>query len=166
MAAAYVSTAANKRAFFRQLKRVNNYRQNVKNDPGGIFGFSTGAQTVATTNIDDADDAMFFIQFPNNTYLLNLQYTWTDVDSATAFVWDAVTSTTGASGGTEVVLINDSTTGQAAGSDELDANAGHVLRDVSNLYLGFRVVTAAGTPVAGTVTIKGTVLIGDLVTGF
>lgn len=166
MAAAYDATAANKKAFFRNLKRVNAYDKNVKYDPTGVFAFNTGAKTVATTNIDDAGDAVFFVQFPSNTYLIDLQYTFTDVDDATAFVWDAVTSTTGASGGTEVVLINNSTAGQAAGSDELDRNAGHFLRDVSNLYLGFKVDTASGTPAAGTLTIKGLVYIGDIVTGF
>jgi len=148
-----------------KLKRVNAYDKNVKYDPTGVFAFNTGAKAVATTNIDDIGDAMFFVQFPANTYLLDLQYTWSDVDSASLFQWDGVTSTTGASGGTEVTLISNSTVGRTAGSDELDADQGHFMRDVSNLYLGFK-VDAAATAVAGTLTIKGLVYIGDVVTGF
>lgn len=168
MAAAYsIGSTANKRSTWRLIKHATNYTNNVPFDPQGFFAFDTGAQALAATNVDDADDAKFTFQFPDNCYIYDLQATVTDLDgdAAPALVFDVITSTTGASGGTEVVLINDSDAGQAGGSDELDRNSGHMFRDVSGLYLGIRVVTPAATPAAGTIRFKGIIHVGSLITG-
>lgn len=169
MAAAYsIGSTANKKSSFRRLKKENTYRKNIPLLPQGFFAFDTGAQTVATTNVDDAGDALFTFQFPADCYLYDLQVTVTDLDSdgSAALVFDVITSTTGASGGTEVVLINDTTIGQAGGSDELDRNGGLMLSDVSEKYLGIKVATASATAAAGTIRFKGIIHIGSPITGF
>jgi hypothetical protein len=167
MAAGYqIATTANKRTTWRQIMKDTRYSANVPLDPVGLYAFNTGAQTVAITNTETIADALFTFQFPNNCYLYDLQVTFSALDAGSTLVVDVITSTTGASGGTEVVLINDSTAGQAGGSDELDRNTGHMLRDVSGLYLGFKVGAAATTVAAGTVTFKGIIHIGSPVTGF
>ena len=166
MAAAYsIGSTANKGATWRRLMQETRYANNVPLDPKGLFAFDTGAQTVAATNTDDVGDALFTFQFPNDCYLYDLQVTVTDMDAGTDLVLDVITSDTGASGGTEVVLINDTTIGQAGGSDELDRNLGYMLKDVSGLYLGIK-TGVAGSGVAGTVRFKGIVHIGSPVTGF
>ena len=126
--------------------------------PRGVFAFSTGAVDIATTNVDDAADQVFFLTFPGKAYLMDLQVTAEDLDDGTDLVFDVIVEN---SAGTEVVLINDTTIGQAGGSDRLDAD-GHLLRDVSNQMLGIKIVTAAGTPAAGAITLKGVVWLGDL----
>lgn len=169
MAAGYqLLSVANKRAVWRRFMQDARRKNAVPLDPQGFYAFNTGAQTVEATNVETAADALFVFQFPNDCYLYDLQVTITDIDTdgSPAAVFDVLTSTTGASGGTEVVLINDSTIGQAGGSDELDRNSGHMFRDVSGLYLGIKMATGAATAAAGTITFKGIVHIGAPITGF
>lgn len=156
------SSIANAESFYRKAKRITAVQKNPNLRPVGVYAFDSGADTVATTNTETADDELFTLKFPDETYLISLQATATDLDSnvAPALVFDVIVED---SAGTEVVLINDTTIGQAGGSDELDANSGHILRDVSNHYLGFKVGTGAATAAAGTIRYKGLVWIGPLV---
>lgn len=166
-AGAQILTSANKRSTFRRLKQATNYRNNISFDPVGLYAFDTGAQTVAATNTETANDLLFTFQFPNDCYLYDLQVTVTDLDSGANLVFDVITSDTGASGGTEVVLINDTSIGQTGGSDELDRNNGLMLSDVSGLYLGIKVGTgAAAGAQAGTIRFKGLLHMGAPLTGF
>jgi len=156
------SSIANSDSFFRKAKRITAVHKNPNLRPVGLFAFDSGADTVAATNTETAGDELFTIKFPDETYLLSLQVTASVLDSngIPALVFDTIVED---SAGSETVLINDSTIGQAGGSDELDANAGHILRDVSNQYLGFKVATGAATAAAGTIRYKGLVWMGPLV---
>ena len=159
-AATTFGNAATSSLFWRQMKRALNYRNNVRLDPlgGGLFAFDTGAVTISTDKVDDIGDEHYVLRFPDQTYLVALQVTSTEMDTGVdALVMDFQTQT---SGGTEAKLITGSTIGQGGGSDELDANLGSSLLDVSNLYLGHEVTTDAATPAAGTLRYKGLVWMG------
>ena len=89
--------------------------------------------------------------FPNYSSLLSgtgdLQVAVSDIDSATALVWDL-----GIGDSDEVIdttIISGSTVGRSAGVDENDAAAAPI--DVSEKSLIFEITTGAGTGVAGTV---------------
>lgn len=156
-------TTANKKAFWRKIKQATNYSYNVPLDPGGLFAFDSGSQTVAATNTETQDDELFVLQFPDGAYLVDLQVEFSDLDTGANLIVDTIVET---SGGTETVLITG-TNPQSAVKDELDANAGHLLRDVGGQYLGFKVTTgAAGGAQAGTVRYKGLIWIGTPLTGF
>ena len=159
-----ILSSANKKSFWRKIMQQTRYGYSVPLDPGGLYAFDTGAATVAATNTETADDELFVLQFPDGAYLVNLQVTLTDLDShgTPTLVLDHIVEN---AAGTEVVLISGSTVGQAAGSDELDANGGHLLRDVGGMYLGFKVSTGAATAAAGTVRYKGLIWIGSPITG-
>jgi len=127
----------------------------------GSFSFTTGARTVAATNTETEADELFVLTFPEKCYLEHLLVTITDVDTnaTPTLVFDVIVEN---SAGTEVVLINDATIGQAGGTDELDANL--FLTDVSEKKLGIKVVTGSATAAAGTITFKGRVWLGNLPT--
>lgn len=153
-------STANAESFDRVSRRVTAIQKNPNLKPQGVYAFDSGALTVATTAIDETNDEHFGLKFPGDTYLIDLQATATDMDTGNAVVLDVIVED---DAGTEVVLINASTIGQGAGSDELDADGGHLLRDISNHFLGFKVETLATTPVAGTIRYKGLVWRGNLV---
>ena len=166
MAAATVTTAnANKAMFFRNVKRKENGRAAEARDPeqGRFYAFNTGAISIATTQIDDVGDVTRLLQFPDNSLLVDIQITATDMDTngAPALVADVTSETTAA---VHTVLISGSTIGQAAGSDDLDRGSGHLLRSVGGTYLSYKVTTASATPAAGTLTAKGIIYIGSPVT--
>lgn len=130
--------------------------------PHGEYVFTSGSLTVPTTAIDDNNDRLVLFQFPDNMgsiYILSLTITISDVDSGTAHVFNLETFD-----GTNSVdtYISGSTKGQAGGTDEMDADTGFRYHsDVKGKYLAMKSTTAAGTPVAGTVTVRGHVWVGD-----
>lgn len=160
MAAATVNKApVNDHTFKNLAKAKTRFRKAPNETPDGVYAFDTGAVTVATTEIDDVDDEVFYLTFPGKCYLLDLWVDWSDVDThaTPTLEVDHIVET---SGGTETILIATSTAPQSGAVDELDA--GLRFTDVSNRKLGHRVVTSAATAAAGTVRYKGLVYIGDL----
>lgn len=159
-AASTIKSTVNSRLFAKHAEKTQRGKNATPNRPIGWGYFDTGNVSVATTNADDVGDEVFVLYFPANTVLLNLFYTTTDRDSATALVEDVIVETGLTAGGTETVLINDTTIGQTGSSVGLDALLKYT--DVSNKKLGIRVVTAAGTPVAGTIRFRGEILQGAI----
>lgn len=108
--------------------------------------------SVKTTNIDDAADEVLIAYFPGETYLLALAITATDMDTdaTPALVFDINRDDLT----TETTLINNTTIGQGGGSDDLDADGGHMGRWLTDSYLSMKTVTAADTPAAGTLTVN------------
>lgn len=143
--------------FAKHAEKVQRSRESTPMRPNGHFYFDTGNVSVATTNADDIGDEVFVLRFPPNCILLDLRYSTSDRDSATALVEDIIAETGATAGGTETVLINDTTAGQTGVGANLDAALKYT--DVSEMKLGLRVATAAGTPVAGTVRFRGEVLL-------
>jgi len=127
----------------------------------GLFAFTTTAE-VPTTSLDTQNDEYFFFTFPaqTNCYLVALEVTTDDLDAhaTPALVFDVNIEN---AAGTEVTLINNTTIGQGGGSDLLDADGGHILRDVTGQKLGIKIVTIAATAAEGTVTLKGLFWAGD-----
>ncbi len=152
-------TSATDLGFGKRAAKVNNSRYVAPLRPGGIYTFDTGALTVATTNIDDVNDELRLLRFPDRCFLLALQVTATDMDTngAPTLSFDVQIDNNTA----EVDLIANSTIGRTGGSDELDINAGHILRDVSLNWLQIKVDAAAATGAAGTIRAKGVVLINQ-----
>lgn len=146
--------------FLKHAEKVQRARQTAPMRANGHFYFDTGNVSVATTNADDVGDEVFVLRFPPNCILLDLRYSTSDRDSATALVEDVIAETGAAAGGTETVLINDTTAGQTGVGANLDAALKYT--DVSEMKLGIRVATAAGTPVAGTIRFRGEVLLHSI----
>lgn len=145
--------------FQTKANRVQNAKTNAPYRPNGFYAFDTGtAISVPTTSSDGAADEYFVITFPANCRLIELLYTSAvrDTGATPALVEDVIVEN---SAGTEVVLINDTTVGQAGGSDDLDANLRYL--DVSGMKLGVKVVTGGATPAAGNIRFRGTVLLGE-----
>jgi hypothetical protein len=117
--------------------------------PSGLKLFK-GAVSLATTQIDDVADETYFFRFPKVAFLSRVQVQLTDCDTnaTPTLVVDINTD----DGTTEVTLINNTTIGQAGGFDELDLGIDTLGKDVSDLYLSMKVVTAAATAAAGTLT--------------
>lgn len=156
MASTVTSSHANSAAFWRLIKKEVNRRHASPLAPRGIFPFVV-SETVATTSIDDVNDEVRLVKFPDRCYLIALQVTATDMDTnATPTLrFDVQVD----DDSTEVDLIANSTVGQGGGSDELDEDAGHLLREVSNKYLQIKVDAVSATPASGTLTFKGLVYI-------
>jgi hypothetical protein len=134
--------------------------------PGLAWGVKTYKQVIALVAGDlDASDETPVFAFPDNTYLLRLDVKSTDLDTdgTPAVLLDFITED---SAGTEVVLINDSTIGQAGGNDELDTNLDPSARDVSNKSIKLKVATAPDAAQAGTLTAYATVVFGGVITSF
>jgi hypothetical protein len=156
-AATSTATSANKASLWRKLQRVTAARATKNLRPTGLYLIEASA-AVATTNVDDANDELRIVEFPDGqVYLLDLKVELTDCDTngAPALVVDFITD----DGSTEAVLINDSTIGQAGGTDDLDANVDMDNLEVGGKFLAMKVVTAAATAAAGTVTVRALVYI-------
>jgi len=130
--------------------------------PRQVYGLNVFDVTteLATTQLDDANDDTNLLQFPQNSRLWDV---WVDLDDldtggTPALVWDLVVEATDGTG--TVVLINDSTVGQTAGTDTLDTRQTSLLIDVSLKYLQFRIVTKAATAAAGTLRVRGAFFTG------
>jgi len=159
------SNFVNNKIFLTKAKRVRNQSAGSPHRPNGLFFFDTGAITIATTQMDDAGDQVFALTFPGQCRLIALQVKSSDRDThATPTLVEDIIAENAA--GTEIVLINDTTIGQGGLSDELDLGLNLFGVDVSAMKLGSRVVTAAATVAAGTLTYKGLVLIGALAGDF
>ena len=155
----------NNKSFARKLSHVANSQSAAPARPQGVYYFDSGEVTAVAAQAGDAGDQLFAFTFPANCRLLALQYKTTDRDTngAPALVEDIIAET---SGGTETVLINDTTVGQGGTSDELDLGLNLFGVDVSGMKLGLRVVTGAATAAAGTVRFKGLIVIGAAEYGF
>lgn len=153
MAAATALSASAKYLFKQIFMRAQRQRKgDYKLRGSHLLHITAGA--IPTTSLDDADDIWVIADFSDTPELYlsgRGQVTITDVDGATALVWDLVLLD--AAGATDKVLINDSTVGRAAGFDELDENVGLVGYNAGGKRLALKIVTAAGTPAAGTVTV-------------
>lgn len=161
------STATSSKAtlynFREYLLRNTRDRKRPGDLPRGVYAFTFEAE-VPTTSTDEQDDEYRLGYFPENynIYLVDLQVTTDDLD--THATPTAVFDVNIDDGSTEVTLINNSTVMQGGGSDRLDTDGGHLLRSVSGNWLGIKMVTAAATPAAGTVTLKGLVYVGTPIT--
>lgn len=145
-------------SFQRKANKVQNAKANAPYRPIGVVPFDTGNLSVPSTSSNDVGDEYFAITFPANCRLLMLRYTSADRDTnATPLLKDDVIVENSA--GTEIVLISDSTIGQAGGEDELDANLSFT--DVSSMKLGIKIDTAAGTAATGNIRFRGLVLLGE-----
>lgn len=109
--------------------------------------------SLATTNIDNADDGVVFYQFPSAAYLWDLSVYATDMDTnaTPTLVFDVGIGDS--DGAVDTVLINDTTIGQGAGRDDLDATVQKWV-NCSSKYLMIDIVTAAATAAAGTLTVS------------
>lgn len=159
-ASTVIAATANDQTFYRGAKVINNGMFAAPLRPLGIYPFDTGAVTVATTSLDDIGDEVFVVKFPDNCYLGDFQITVTDMDSnaTPTLVFSVITEN---SAGTEVVYTATTTIGQGGGTDEPDLGVQVLGKEVSNLYLGIKVTTAAATAAQGTVRIKGLVWLGQ-----
>lgn len=108
----------------------------------------SGRYTLATTSLDETDDKVILDKFPARGRVMDGFVIVDDLDSATSLIWDLSTATA-LDGTVGTVLISNSTAGQAAGSDELDAGARGTAIDGD--YLMWHTNTASGTPVSGEV---------------
>lgn len=108
----------------------------------------SGRYTLATTNLDDTDDKVILDKLPARARIMDGFVIVDDLDSSTGLVWDLSTATA-VDGTVGTVLISNSTVGQAAGSDELDAAARGTAADGD--FLMWHTNTAATTPVSGEV---------------
>lgn len=113
-----------------------------------IFGDS---YTIATTSLDDAGDIRRLYLFPAGAYLTDLRVTVTDSDThaTPTLVFDVVS--TDSSDVVSDVFINDTDIGQGGGTARV-ANTG-IGQYIGGKYLAFKVVTAAATPAAMTLTL-------------
>lgn len=165
MSAATVTAAtANADSIFRQIKTIQNKKTVKPLAPQGLYYIDTGAVAFATTQIDDINDETYVLQFPQGCYLVgsSLEVTYSDMDThvTPTLAFDVKTD----DGSTEVTLISNSTGAQTGTYDQADADLGFQLKDVSGLYLNFKVKTAASTAAAGTVRVRCLVFLGDKVT--
>lgn len=160
-AATRTASTANAQSLVAQLQREKREDTGFQWLPEGFYVFER-VVSLLTTNLDDANDEVYLALMPLNTYLVHLQVTMTDVDThaTPTLVFDINTD----DGSTEVTLIDGSTIGQGGGSDELDANGGHYLRDISGKYIALKVATGTATGAAGTITLKMMVWRGTLPT--
>ena len=114
---------------------------------------------IPTSAMDNAADAVLLYRFPDESdvYLLrtsvDAMYLNVDtLDSGTNLKYD-IGIATAADGVADTVLINDATVGQTtSGTDKLDA-VGAPLK-VDGNYLVMDMVTAAATPVSGTLRLR------------
>jgi len=163
MAASIVTgVSANSSVFTRQLEAAQ--RKRVTSHPMRPVGFYPFESTtaIATTSLDDVNDEVYLVKFPENCYLLgsSLVVTATDMDTnATPTLVFDINIDTGLS---ESTMVNNSTIGQAGGTDYSEATGiPEGLIDVGGDYLGMKVVTAAATGAAGTITVQGIVYVGS-----
>lgn len=116
--------------------------------------------TLATTEIDNADDRVRLLWFPAGIFLLNAQV-WVEDDLDTnvspALVWDLITETAAGVADTRKV-ISAATAGQSAG-EGADMDAGGAIH-VGERYLVFDPTTAAATAAAGDILLTVTVARG------
>jgi hypothetical protein len=164
MAASVVtSTKANQKSLYRALQRKSTAAHVSPLRPAGV-ALIPGSESIATTSLDDVGDEVTLLEFPRNTRLLGLQVQMTDCDTdgAPALVVDFNAED---ASGTETTLIDNTDVGQGGGYDELDVDVGAFGLDVSDQTLRMKVVTAAATPAAGTVSYTALVIL-DAVTSW
>lgn len=125
---------------------------------GIIFGFGDSI-AVATTDIDSNTDILRLCKFPAGAYIWDFRGDPSDLDGATALVYDIVT--TDDSDVVKDTLVSASTAGQAGTAfDRL--TAAQVGGFVGDRWLAIKVTTASGTPVAGTYKFVVSISIGLL----
>lgn len=146
---ATTAATANKKATYRALQKRKTKDHNERLAPNGLFYIEKDCPVLAA-DLDLQDDETYLIQFPDVCYLMAGSVTVTDMDSGVAaLVFDINVD----DGSTEQTVINDSTIGQGGGSAAF-SNTKVPGMDVGGQYLALKVVTAAGTAAAGTVTVR------------
>lgn len=144
------------KVFLSKLSQVERAMVDNPTKPLGLFEFDSGSITSASTQ-HQQDDIIYAFTFPDNCRLVDLVYISGDKDSdgSPAIVEDVVLTDTA---GSHVVIINDTTVGQAGGTALIDTAKKFV--DCSNQKLGVKIVTSAATSQASTIRFKGIVSVG------
>lgn len=159
-AATSTASSANKKALYRKLIRDTTGRSVKTTKPNGFYMIEA-AVAVATTNIDDVNDELRLIEFPDgNVYLFGLKIEATDMDTngSPTLQFDIITD----DGSTERTLISNSTIGRAGGTDDLDADVDMDFLEVGGKFLAMKVDTAAATAAAGTLTARALIYINPI----
>lgn len=145
--------------FLREALKLQNAKMAAPLRQAGLYLFDSGAVAIATTNIDDVNDEVRLVKFPDQCRLIDFQVTATDMDTnaTPTLAFDIRTD----DGSTEVLYISATTIGQAGGTDEVDLAVNLIGTDVSNLYLSTKVTTVSATGAAGTIRVKGLVWLGN-----
>lgn len=140
------------------IRSIRRYITHKNSNPGERFGlipFDSGSITVPSTSLQD-DDALLLFKFPPNCRVAQLEATLTDMDTkATPELVFALALHDGSTQGTS--LISGSTVGQGGGV--CSAGSGLLSYDASEQYLAFCPSTSAGTAAAGTIRVRGLLLI-------
>lgn len=136
-----------------RAKAVQNKRAGAPFALNGEYWFDR-TESFATTAIDDANDETFFFTAPDQSRITELYAVASDMDSGTNMVFDVIAEN---AAGTEIVLINDTTIGQAGGTAALDT--AKAFTDVSNMKIGVKIGVAGTT--AGTIRLIVKLLIGN-----
>lgn len=100
---------------------------------------------IATAMIDNANDDIGLLWVPKGAVITAARFDATDIDGATAMVWDIGDAST------EDRLFAAITTGQAAGSSVALAATGWLYKYTARTQLRAFVKTASGTPATGTI---------------
>ena len=167
MAAATVTlSSANKKTAYRLFERVRRGLNIPNSNPDGLLlPLDSGSFTPASTSTDDAGDVIRALQVPFGFKLVSLQIVSTaEVDTGgNALVFDVTAETEAA---VHTTLISGCTVGQGAtDKDDLDANSGHLLRDIGASYISLKITTpATGNAGTGALRVKALGYMGDLVT--
>jgi hypothetical protein len=155
MATTYTLTSASEDKILRVMKGKNRHMVNMPSEVNRVFVINR-TFTITDTHVGTINNIVNLLDFPPNTILLGLEVVATDMDTnaTPALVIDFQVY----DGTTTTVLINDSTIGQGAGNDALDAGVAYT--DVSSQYLQAKFVAAAATAAAGTIQVKALVAVG------
>jgi len=143
---------------------LNRIHRKTAGNPGRASGpyLIQRINSLATTEIDNADDHKHLFQFPLSCRLLAISMTATDMDTHATPAW--VGNLTVTDGSTSTVLISASEILRGGGSDQADVTARIPGLDVSGLYCMLDTTTAAATAAAGTLTVEALVWVNDFST--
>jgi len=127
---------------FRQLTEFQS--------PVCTIPFSFGQKfTVPTTAIDDNNDILRLFKCPTGSFIWDWRSSPSDLDTGTALVYSIVA--TDDADTIKLTLVSGSTKGQAGTASDRIADAA-VGAYVGGYWISMKATTAAGTPVAGTLS--------------
>lgn len=153
MAAATVNSAAASYETKRICLTAKRHRAGAKLSGEHLIHVAAG--TIPATSVNDANDIWVLLDLRDipEVYLTGRgQITLPELDTGTnLLVWDLVVIN--ADDSVDKVLINDSTIGRAAGTDEFDVDAGLVGYNVGGKRIAMKTVTAANVAAAGAVVL-------------
>lgn len=123
---------------------------------------------LASTQVDDVTDTVFNVMgpFPTNTQIASAA-SWTldasvlDAHATPTLTFDVQVSAALA-GTSPTVLISNSATGQAGVADLLDSVTASEGLDIGGKYLQIKIEDDVATTAAGTITIKGYLMVGPV----